>query len=162
MRDHRPQSIDTLLGDSQLHNVQQRATALLQLNQAVRALLPRELQSHCRVANFRQGILILEIANASFALRLRYQTPALISALRQNTLPTLVTIEHRINPALAVSATSVRETAQSHYQTDKKRTISPQTAEHLRVLASHSPKALREKLEKLAALAGEETSADQE
>ncbi|MGL5006186.1 MAG: DUF721 domain-containing protein [Plesiomonas sp.] len=164
MRDHRPQPLEALFTESHLQNVQQRAIALLKLNQTVKALLPAELHPHCRVANFRQSILILEITNASFALRLRYLIPALLSELRRQTLPTLVTIEHRINPRMAISHATWQSTPSiQHYSESAERatrTISAQTAEHLHVLASHSSASakLKEKLQKLAALAQQNTA----
>lgn len=80
MRDSRPQLLDVLFSESSsadkgpLHNVQQRAAALLKLNRAVKGLLPAQLHPWCRVANFRQGVLVLETANASWMMRLRYET----------------------------------------------------------------------------------------
>lgn len=107
MRDSRPQLLDVLFDDASagskgpLHNVQQRAVALLKLNRAVKGLLPAPLHPWCRVANFRQGILVLETANASWMMRLRYEQPALLSALRAQILPSLSSIDIRINPANA-------------------------------------------------------------
>lgn len=106
MRDSRPQLLDVLFDDASagskgtLQNVQQRAVALLKLNRAVKGLLPAPLHPWCRVANFRQGILVLETANASWMMRLRYEQPALLSALRAQILPSLSSIDIRINPAL--------------------------------------------------------------
>ena len=57
MRDSRPQLLDVLFDDASagskgpLHNVQQRAVALLKLNRAVKGLLPAPLHPWCRVAN---------------------------------------------------------------------------------------------------------------
>ena len=105
MRDSRPQLLDVLFDDASagskgpLHNVQQRAVALLKLNRAVKGLLPAPLHPLPR-ANFRQGILVLETANASWMMRLRYEQPALLSALRAQILPSLSSIDIRINPAL--------------------------------------------------------------
>ena len=110
MRDSRPQLLDVLFDDASagskgpLHNVQQRAVALLKLNRAVKGLLPAPLHPRCRVANFRQGILVLETANASWMMRLRYEQPALLSALRAQILPSLSSIDIRINPALMAKA----------------------------------------------------------
>jgi hypothetical protein len=72
MRDSRPQLLDILFDDassteqSPLRIVQQRAAALLKLNRAVKGLLPAPMQPWCRVGNYRQGVLVLEIANASW------------------------------------------------------------------------------------------------
>lgn len=165
MRDSRPQLLDILFDDASatekgpLHNVQQRATALLKLNRAVKGLLPAQLHPWCRVANFRQGILVLETANASWMMRLRYEQPALLSALRAQILPSLSSIDIRINPSLMAKADALvqnaAKTAPDAVDTTKMRHLSQQSADELRGLASRSPERLRKALERLAALAGE-------
>lgn len=170
MRDSRPQSLDTLLDDNAaadgiLKNVQQRAVALLRLDRAVQALLPTPLQPFCRVANFRQGVLVLEVANASWLMRLRYEQSRLLSALRGEILPSLSSIDTRINPDLMRqcgknaqlnTASQLPQEAKAREVTVT-RSLSAESAQQLRWLASQSPEGLRKKLERLAALAGEST-----
>lgn len=163
MRESRPQSLDTLLDDSDgsvLRNVQQRATALLKLNRAVKALLPAPLQPWCRVANFRQSILVLETANASWMMRLRYELPNLLSALRGEILPSLSSIDIRINPSLMAEASrkaakETTEQAELGPEAQSVRKLSAESAAYLTLLAERSPEKLKEKLKRLAALAGE-------
>ena len=167
MRDSRPQSLDTLLDDNAaadgiLKNVQQRAVALLRLDRAVQALLPTPLQTFCRVANFRQGVLVLEVANASWLMRLRYEQSRLLSALRGEILPSLSSIDTRINPDLMrqCGKNAQLNTASQLAQEAKAREVTVTrslSAQQLRWLASQSPEGLRKKLERLAALAGEST-----
>ncbi|CAI1050077.1 DUF721 domain-containing protein [Serratia grimesii] len=169
MRDSRPQLLDSLFDDASaedkgpLHNVQQRAVALLKLNRAVKGLLPVQLHPWCRVANFRQGILVLETANASWMMRLRYEQPALLSALRTQILPSLSSIDIRINPALMAKGSNlVQNTAKTAGNTQPSapmRHLSQESAEELRGLASRSPEKLRKILERLASLAGESANA---
>jgi hypothetical protein len=168
MRDSRPQSLDNLFDDagtqSVLQNVQQRAAALLKLNRAVRGIIPAQLHPWCRVANFRQGILVLETANASWLMRLRYEQATLLSALRAQILPSLTSIDIRINPSLAaIGQESVQEssiqTAGGKY--DVNRELSEQSAEALREVAKRSPEKLRAAIERLASLAGESTNKSQ-
>lgn len=169
MRDSRPQLLDVLFDDASaedkgpLHNVQQRAVALLKLNRAVKGVLPVQLHPWCRVANFRQGILVLETANASWLMRLRYEQPALLSALRAQILPSLSSIDIRINPALMAKGSSlVQDTAKNRGNTQPNvpmRHLSQESAEELRGLASRSPEKLRKVLERLASLAGESANA---
>ncbi|AGB81069.1 Zn-ribbon-containing, possibly RNA-binding protein and truncated derivatives [Serratia rubidaea] len=165
MRDSRPQLLDVLFSESSsadkgpLHNVQQRAAALLKLNRAVRGLLPAQLHPWCRVANFRQGVLVLETANASWMMRLRYEQPSLLSALRAQILPSLSSIDIRINPALMVKGGNQQQNSLQK-TTDEPaaapmRQLSEESAEQLRGVASRSPEKLRKTLERLAALAGE-------
>ncbi|VXD07826.1 conserved hypothetical protein [Enterobacterales bacterium 8AC] len=169
MRDSRPQLLDVLFDDAlttekgPLHNVQQRALALLKLNRAVRGLLPAQLHPWCRVANFRQGVLVLETANASWMMRLRYEQPSLLSALRAQILPSLSSIDIRINPALMAKGSSqvqdVVKTTENAQSTAPLRHLSQESADELRGLAARSPEKLRKILERLSSLAGERANA---
>ncbi|EPF20821.1 MULTISPECIES: DUF721 domain-containing protein [Cedecea] len=165
MRDSRPQSLENLFDDagqeSMLQNVQQRAVALLRLNRAVKGILPAPLHPWCRVANFRQGILVLETANASWLMRLRYEQATLLSALRAQILPSLTSIDIRINPLLAVKGQEIvqqntTQTGAEKYEVNRQ--LSEQSAEALREVAKRSPEKLRATIERLASLAGEVTS----
>ena len=165
MRDSRPQSLENLFDDagqeSMLQNVQQRAVALLRLNRAVKGILPAPLHPWCRVANFRQGILVLETANASWLMRLRYEQATLLSALRAQILPSLTSIDIRINPLLAVKGQEIvqqnpTQTGVEKYEVNRQ--LSEQSAEALREVAKRSPEKLRATIERLASLAGEVTS----
>ncbi|AIR65225.1 DUF721 domain-containing protein [Cedecea neteri] len=165
MRDSRPQSLENLFDDagqeSMLQNVQQRAVALLRLNRAVKGILPAPLHPWCRVANFRQGILVLETANASWLMRLRYEQATLLSALRAQILPSLTSIDIRINPSLAVKGQEFVQENATQTGTEKyevNRQLSKQSAEVLREVAKRSPEKLRATIERLASLAGEGTS----
>ncbi|MBU4681883.1 DUF721 domain-containing protein [Cedecea davisae] len=165
MRDSRPQSLENLFDDagqeSMLQNVQQRAVALLRLNRAVKGILPAPLHPWCRVANFRQGILVLETANASWLMRLRYEQATLLSALRAQILPSLTSIDIRINPLLAVKGQEIVQQNTTQTGTEKyevNRQLSEQSAEALREVAKRSPEKLRATIERLASLAGEVTS----
>ncbi|WP_434524084.1 DUF721 domain-containing protein [Photorhabdus asymbiotica] len=168
MRDSRPQSLDVLFEDTAaieknpLHIVQQRAVALLKLNRAVISLLPAQLHPWCRVANYRKQILVLEAGNASWMTRLRYELPTLLSALRSEILPSLSSIDIRINPSLMVkhdnSAQSFAKIMSNSHNISPVRRLSQESAKELIVLASRSPKKLKERLERLAALAGESAS----
>lgn len=169
MRENRPQLLDVLFDDAvaaengPLHNVQQRATALLKLNRAVKGLLPSQLQPWCRVANYRQSVLVLETANASWLMRLRYEQPALLSALRAQILPSLSSIDIRINPSLMAKGHNLTQDAVKSSENLGKspplRHLSLESAKELRGLASRSPERLRTILERLAALAGESANA---
>ncbi|MBJ2109455.1 DUF721 domain-containing protein [Proteus terrae] len=165
MRDSYPQSLEKIFielegsNKSTLQLIQQRATILLKLNRAVMALLPVPLRDKCRVANYRSAILIIEVANASWLTRLRYETPSLLSALRQEILPSLSSIDIKINPSLGIKQEK-RSLISSLKEQDpiKRRHLSLESAQSLKYLAEKSPKKLKERLERLAALAGESTS----
>lgn len=161
MRDSRPQSIESFFeateGQSMLQSIQQRAIALNKLNRALQGIIPAQLHPWCRVANFRQGVLVLETANASWMMRLRYEQSSLLSALRAQILPSLTSIDIRINPTLAAKAQeNVQESSDRHQKEQSQgRQLSEQSAEILRGVASRSPEKLKKTLERLALLAGE-------
>lgn len=170
MRDSRPQSLDSLLDATQqksLKSVQQRAIALIKINCVVQALLPSSIQPWCRVANFRQGLLVLETANASWMMRLKYEQSGLLSALRAEILPSLTSIDIRINPSLMINSEKKAQGGNDFAKkaaltipplTHSKRVLSQETAQQLKWLAKRSPERLRQKLERLAKLAGESTN----
>ncbi|PIJ49756.1 hypothetical protein BL250_10085 [Erwinia sp. OLTSP20] len=162
MRDSRPQSIEKLFDETQssgtLQQIQQRAVALNKLNKAVRALLPSQLHPWLRVANYRQGILVLEVANASWMMRLRYEQPALLSALRAQIIPSLAAIDISINPSLAAKTAPTSQhsaPAAASKENNMGCQLSAESAAALRNVAARSPEKLKEKLERLASLAGE-------
>ncbi|OIV46281.1 hypothetical protein BK025_12765 [Sodalis sp. TME1] len=166
MRDSRPHPIDSLFGDAaetgrvSLSKIQQRAIMLLKLNRAISALLPAPLRPWCRVANVRQGVMVLETANASWKMRLRYEQPQLLSALRAQILPSLSSIDIRINPGLArkqeLNAQN-NDSGRQHHRPlgEKPRQLSVQSAASIRHVAAHSEGKLKNALERLAELAGE-------
>lgn len=163
MRDNRPQSIENLFeiteGKGMLQSIQQRAIMLNKLNRAVQGVLPAQLHPWCRVANFRQGILVLETANASWMMRLRYEQSSLLSALRAQILPSLTAIDIRINPSLAAKRQeNAHESSKQNGETSAGRQLSEQSAKMLLDIASRSPEKLKKIIERLALLAGESTS----
>jgi hypothetical protein len=168
MRNSRPQLLDNLFNDASsqgqnpLSNIQQRAYALLKLNRAIKALLPKPLQTQCRVGNYRQGVLVLEVASANWMMLLRYEQPTLLSTLRAQILPSLASIDIRINPSLTVkmeniAQNSIKSSPSTHEINS--RHLSEQSAAALRELAERSPEKLKKSLERLAKWAGESTHA---
>jgi hypothetical protein len=124
---------------------------LRQLNQALQALLPQPLSHRCRVANYRQGVLVIETANASWLLRLRYEQQRLLSAIRQHSLPALAAIEFMINPNFEIAGNPTTTRPVKRPTTCKP--ISVHSAQQLYLLAQRSPPNLRAILLKLAAMA---------
>ncbi|MFD2178788.1 DUF721 domain-containing protein [Veronia pacifica] len=150
MRDHRPQATQDLLADSLPGQIQQRALALAELNKQVLGLLPQNAANQCRVANFRQGVLILECGSSSWATRLNYERMNLISQLRRDLLPELTTVDIKINPSLASSHPSTIRKCEPAFPPS---VLSLQAAEYLKVLASGAEGKVKKRLESLAKLA---------
>lgn len=153
MRDHRPQTTASLLDDSQLGNIQQRAIALSKLNKAVKEHLA--CAEHCRVSNYRQGTLIIETASAAWSMRLNYERSNLIRKLREKLLPQLANIEVKVNPALAAVEREQKDKTPDIVQ----KPISPLAAQYLLTTAKHAPDKVKARLERLAALAAKKREA---
>lgn len=151
MRDHRPQSTASLLDETQLGNIQQRAVALGKLNNAVKQHLA--CAEHCRVSNYRQGTLILEVASAAWSMRLNYERNTLMRKLRAQLLPNLTNIEIRVNPALAASILRPEDKAPDIVQ----KPISPLAAQYLIHIAQDAPAKVKARLERLAALSAKKS-----
>ncbi|MBP2700571.1 DUF721 domain-containing protein [Photobacterium lucens] len=147
MRDHRPQTTGDILEETGLNNIQQRAMALSQLNKAVKQYVNGA--EHCRVSNYRQGILIIETASAAWSMRLNYERHQLIMKLREKLLPKLQDIEIKVNPALA----AIQEQKQNKIPDIVQKPISDIAAQHLLATAATAPDKVKKRLERLAQLA---------
>jgi len=76
-------NIDELLQrDPQLARLTGHAAILLRLQDRLAATLPEPLRPAVRVANLKDGRLLLHADNGAVATRLRQQAPTLVSALR--------------------------------------------------------------------------------
>lgn len=141
----------------QKDNVQEHAIELLKLNQKVKELLPSQLKPWCRIANYRRNILVIEIANANWMMELRYEKSNLLSSIRKKILPSLSSIDIRINPGLMVLGDEIMEKSEKFEKNIKKsiecNRLSIKSAEELKRLSKCCPKKLRAALERLAALA---------
>ncbi len=162
MRESHPQLFNILFSNrsaiekSLPHEVHKHIMVLQELNLAVKALFPAQLQPWCRVANYRQNVLVLETASAAWMMRLRYEQSHLLSALRAQILPSLASIDIKINPTLMTTGNNALQGKVKILQCTAPaplRLLSQESARELRILAQRSPEQLRHILEKLAALA---------
>lgn len=107
--------------ESVLAFIQSKVQQLTKLNQIWRAEICKDLAAHTRVANFRNGYLIIECDSAAWATRLRYTLPDITQKLlKQPDLRDLTHIEWNIQPlfhtppmqlsvaSLALSATNAQ------------------------------------------------------
>lgn len=160
MRNSYPQSINSLFINttkykcSSLFYIHKRTAWILKLNGIVNILLPASLRPWCRVGNFRNGIIILECANASWMMRLCYEKTQLLSALRVKTLASLSSIDIKINPILAIKSksNSYVKKYMIHNSSENLLVFSLQSAKSVRYVASRSEGRLQKLLEQLASL----------
>lgn len=107
--------------ESVLAFIQSKVQQLTKLNQIWQAEICKDLAEHTRVANFRDGYLIIECDSAAWATRLRYTVPDItLKLLKHPDLRDLTHIEWNIQPlfhtppmqlstaSLALSATSAQ------------------------------------------------------
>jgi hypothetical protein len=100
-----------LKASSDLAAVTQHAERLLALQQLFEVIAPPALAQHCRVANFKQGKLVLHAANTLLAAKLRQMVPSLsdefcyrgwqvtsIQVAVQDRTDTLQTANSRVSP----------------------------------------------------------------
>ncbi|MGF1692828.1 DUF721 domain-containing protein [Photobacterium kagoshimensis] len=147
MRDHRPQTPAHLLDDSTLGNIQQRAVALAKLNEAVKQHL--NCAEHCRVSNYRQQTLIIEVSSANWSMRLNFERNTLMNKLREQLLPQLKQIDIKVNPSLAADF----ERKQHKAPDIIRKPITEKAAGYLLYTAQHAPDKVKARLERIAALA---------
>ncbi|AIN47430.1 DUF721 domain-containing protein [Candidatus Palibaumannia cicadellinicola] len=169
MRNSYPISIDVLFNNinnsnpTSLEKLQLRAVELLILNRKVIELLPVTLRPWCRVANLRNNIIVLETANASWMMRLRYEQTQLVYTIRAKILPSLSSIDIKIKPSLAIiGKLPIKHNNSSLLPSNKilkqkPRILSLQSAKLIRHVAAHSEGKLQSLLERLAKLARDST-----
>lgn len=85
-----------------VHKIEQ----LSKLNRIVHQKLDQELAKHCRVANLRDGILVLTTTSPTYGHRLRFEQGILLTLLRADpAFCHLKSIQTRVQPPLARSLT---------------------------------------------------------
>lgn len=147
MRNSIPKSLNSLFEQNTfLNNFQDKSLSLSQLHLIIMQLLPEQLHAHCQVANYRQGVLIIEVSSASWLTRLRYEQETLMSLLRQQHLTGLSSIQYKITPSIGEQ----KHTLHSSRPVYHNQKISPQSAIALLSLAEKASPRLKESLIKLA------------
>ena len=140
-----PQDLSQLLlQQGQLPSIAEKAELLLHLDHHVKQVITGPVTEQLKVANFRQGVLVIETSTAAWAARINFQKPKLLQQLQTETLPMLSAIEVKVNPSLKMYETKSK---QAHNQ------ISETAAAHIDALAEHIEGSLGQKLKRLAALA---------
>lgn len=144
---HTPDSLQDVLTtkSNKLAKIQQKAGQLQVINQFLTTQLIPGSEEYCRVANLRQGILVIEVASGVWKTRLMQLSQSILSQMQQQISPSLNAIELRVNPELF--------NEQPEKPKPNPRKISENTAQHLTVLAESAPPKLAATLSRLAKLA---------
>lgn len=86
--------------EGELKALLDKANRLNSVSQTIEGYLPVELQAHCRVASIENNVLTLVTDSAAWLNRLRYFSSELISQLRANEFPSLISIDIKVRPDL--------------------------------------------------------------
>ncbi|GGQ23147.1 DUF721 domain-containing protein [Shewanella litoralis] len=140
-----PQDLSNLVHLSgRLPELAEKAELLNNLNHYVKQTLNGPVAEQLKVANLRQGVLVIETTSAAWAARINFQKQKLLQQLQIDTLPMLTAIEVKVNPGLALVKPQI---------STNQNVISTTAAQHIEALAEHVDGTLGEKLKRLAALA---------
>lgn len=93
MRDHRPTSTEDVIAESQFKQVQEHAGEILQLNQALQTILPKGTADHCRVANIRNGHLLIDVSSAAIKMKIDYDRLMILNKLRTQGYAKLISVD---------------------------------------------------------------------
>jgi len=128
---HEKEISDLLSEDSgtRLSQIVSKSKELQTLDKILNETLEAPLRDHCIVANFRNGTLVIEIDNGSWATQFRYLTPTLLEPLRKHkAFAGLSRIEFYISP-------ETKKSIKKEEYTGPSPTLAEQTAELLNLTA---------------------------
>ncbi len=113
MKPFSSKTIDSILQQdphSILGLIQLKVSELKKINQLWQAEISPDIAQHSRVANLREGCLVIEIDSAAWAFRLRYLLPDLTKKLiKYPMLNTLKHIEWYIQPQFHLSSKPIKQ-----------------------------------------------------
>ena len=148
-----------------LAHIQEKTNSLTTLADIVRQICPDLPEDAWHIANCRQDTLIIEVKSPVWGQRLQFERNTICNALMNNTEGNFNKIEIKINPqgfrqqrhevteqnkaALLSTAPVISERTHS--------AVNETTAKQFLAIAKNAPKGLKEKLEKLARVAGRAT-----
>ncbi len=148
MRDHRPTLGDEIIAESRFSQLQQHAEEIMLINKELKAILPRGTEDHCRVANVRDGQLVIEVASAGIKMKLDYERLSILNQLRSRGFARLMAITVQINPDLYRN-----KQANDPEERKPRDPISENAAQYLNMIASGASPKVKARLESLAKLA---------
>ncbi|MCL9781465.1 DciA family protein [Vibrio sp. S4M6] len=150
MRDHRPTSTNEIIAQSKYSDIQRHSAEIIKINSELKKILSPSVADHCRAANVRGSLLILEAASGALKLKIEYERLSILNQLRRSGFAKLVTIEVKINPDLYRQLTNNNEESAN---VSSHRSVSDATAQTLLTVAKNAPKKVQLRLERIAQLA---------
>lgn len=158
----KPLNLSTLLQSTTgtLAQIQSKTNSLAILADIVRQICPDLPEEVWHIANFRQDTLIIELKSPVWSQRLQFERNKICQQLAIETQGQCSRIEIKVNPQgfttkkTSQSVNTLYKTAESTKTTTTATPSNPATAKLLLDVAQNAPKGLKEKLEKLANVAG--------
>ncbi len=144
-----------------LAQIQTKTNSLSILANIVRQICPDLPESAWHIANFREQTLVIEVKSPVWGQRLQFERNNICQALIKSTDNSFNQIKIKVNPHgfTQVCHTVNEANRNSEHTQDKPVVLSAKSihsapAKHLLEIAQNAPKGLKEKLEKLAKVAG--------
>jgi hypothetical protein len=120
-----PETLSTYIRNATVTTTVARAHALIAIERRFFALIENPLlPAHCRLANLRDTVLVLETDSPAWATRLRYSAPEMVHRLAAGDFPPVSEIRIRVRPPEAPT------------ETTRRATLSAESAAHLRSAAA--------------------------
>ncbi|RHW76706.1 DUF721 domain-containing protein [Colwellia sp. RSH04] len=158
----KPLNLSTLLQSTTgtLAQIQSKTNSLAILADIVRQICPDLPEEVWHIANFRQDTLIIELKSPVWSQRLQFERNKICQQLAIETEGQCSRIEIKVNPQgfttkkTSENLNALYKAAESTKATTRATPSNPATAKLLLDVAQNAPKGLKEKLEKLANVAG--------
>lgn len=145
-----------------LAHIQQKTKSLVLLSDIVRKICPDLPEDAFHIANCRQDTLIIEVKSPVWGQRLQFERNNICNALITETAGNFQKIQIKVNPqgfrqkkAESVILTDLDSLSSSNILPNF--VVNQKTAEQFMEIAKDAPKGLKEKLERLARVAGRVT-----
>ncbi len=144
-----------------LAHIQTKTNSLTILADIVRQICPDLPVDAWHIANCRKDTLIIEVKSPVWGQRLQFERNTICNALISSTDGNFQKIEIKVNPqgfrqqrheVTEKTRAELMQSAVKTYQTDT--VVNEKTAKQFLDIAKNAPKGLKEKLEKLARVAG--------
>ncbi|CAH9063569.1 hypothetical protein PSECIP111951_03223 [Pseudoalteromonas holothuriae] len=148
-----PKQLNELMGkwSNKLVNYTDKSKKMAELQQCLEKAIGPILSKKSRVANYRDGTLVIEAASATLATRLNYLKMEILSQFRKAGMIECSQVKITTNPEAQQRLATRQDKGKLQNTQTCNRVMSEQTAEQLKELASNAPPSLQAKLLKLAA-----------
>ncbi len=158
-----PKDMSTLLNSTTgtLAQIKAKTNSLNQLCDIVRQICPDLPEDAFNIANFVQSTLVIEVKSPVWGQRLQFERNKICQELVKETSGEFSKIEIKINPhgfkqekAIQAYTNKAETSGIKQPQIHTSKSLNSATAKQLLEVAKNAPKGLKEKLEKLAKVAG--------